>query len=449
MNTIIKNWKCIIALCALIALNACKGEEDEFDKSPAPAAVIAPSFVSTNGGAIINFTLPEDENLLFVKAVYTNSLGNEVFRSTSRYSNQIEIDGFVDLNPHEVLLYAVGNNGKTSSPVPITVKPDTSYIYLIQKNLEVREILGGVNIKWKNTSEKTVFVYVDYDDKVNGAKQRILSSGLENFDYNIRGMASIPYNVSVTIEDFSGNKTSIADKGTFTPDPEQKIEKSTWEFLQNLSCNGEKYEGSMKLFFDDVIDVIELGGKTKDDPENGNNSYFLIHKDDNSDPLQFLDGGTGDKPLLIVIDMHKQIVLNRIVVWQRAFDYDAGNPNSTQNNNYHYYKEDNLRSFYFYGANEHEIRGATKQSLAQLAWKNPLMICDIGDPRDATGAVPSDKIQEAIDGHEFELPNLSEPFRYIVIGITQTYGSATQINASEISLYGMDNVIPDENNDNE
>ena len=66
--------------------------------------------------------------------------------------------------------------------------------------------------------------------------------------------------------------------------------------------------------------------------------------------------------------------------------------------------------------------------------------CDLGDGKpDADGNIPADRLQEALDGHEFELEQMSGPYRYIKVAITSSFGSETQICSSEISLYGLDN----------
>jgi len=420
---------------------SCAEQKDDFTKAPAPAQVINPSWVATNGGAIISYTLPNDNNLLFVKAVYVNSLGNEVFRSSSQYTGQIDIDGFNDLNAHEVNLVSVGQNCKESAPVTISVVPDTSYIEIIRRNMIVQKAIGGINIKWYNPSKKTVYAYINYDSDQDTIRstERILASEVENYDFTIRGLDTIPYQVNIQVEDLSGNKTAMTDKGKYKPLPEQKIDKGIWKVVTNLSCNGDMYEGKLVYLFDDVIDVIELGGRM--DAPNGNDSYFIIHKDNNSDPIQWINGSTElDKPLLIVIDMNKYAALSRIKYWQRAYHYIASDGSNVPNSIYAYYEEDNVRSFLFMGLTEEEMVGMTKAKLAAKIWTDKWMNCDIGDPHDPDGTIPASKYQEAVDGHEFILPNFSKPFRYIVIGITKSFGSETQMCGSEITLYGQDNV---------
>ena len=424
----------------LTAFFSCVEQKDDFTKAPAPAQVINPSWVATNGGALIRYTLPNDNSLLFVKAVYVNSLGNKVFRSSSQYTDQIDIDGFNDLEAHKVDLVSVGHNGKESAPVTITVVPDTSYIELIRRNMVVQKATGGLNIKWYNPSKKMVYAYINYDndqDTVRSA-ERILASEAEYYNDDIFGLDTIPFQVDIQIEDLSGNKTAMTDKGKHKPDPEVIINKKTWKVITNLSCDADKYEGKLIYFFDDIIDNIIDGGTVE---SGGNDSYFIIHKDDNSDPIQWINGSTElDKALLFVIDMNKYARLSRIKFWQRAYHYISSEGSNKPNGTYAYYEEDNLRAFLFMGLTEEEMIGMTKAKLAAKLWMEKWVNCDVGDPHDADGKIPASKYQEAVNGHEFRLPNFSKPFRYIIIGITKSFGSETQICGSEITLYGEDNV---------
>ena len=50
-----------------------------------------------------------------------------------------------------------------------------------------------------------------------------------------------------------------------------------------------------------------------------------------------------------------------------------------------------------------------------------------------------EKIKEAIDGHEFNLEAVSQPFRYFKFSVLSNYGSETNVYGSEITFYGLDN----------
>ena len=73
-----KNKYIYILLLAAFAFTACN---EEVLDTTAPGKVTNISYKPTNGGAILTFTAPDDDDLLYAKAVYTNSLGKEVFLS--------------------------------------------------------------------------------------------------------------------------------------------------------------------------------------------------------------------------------------------------------------------------------------------------------------------------------------------------------------------------------
>lgn len=393
-----------VSLLFSAVFTACK---EEVLDTTVPGKVTNVSYKATNGGAILTYTAPGDNDLLYVKAVYTNSLGKEVFKVSSHYGDSIEIDGFIDETPHAVKLYAVDRSNNNSEPTDIEVTPFKSFIYHVQESIKMKEDLGGVRITWDNPDKKTVFVYVNFT-KGEKMYERILSSSLSTPAIMIRGLDPVEYNFSVRVEDFNGNKTDSLQIGKYKPLLEQKIDKKSWTLLQNLSVDGDKWEGKLVNFWDDVIDTKEV---------NTDNSYFIINRDDNGGMLKW--------PLDIVVDLNKTVVVNRFVVWQRAFAYLNPEQNGVSVD-YYYYKEENMRSF------------TISVSTDKTTWTS-LGTFDIGDPRDASGNIPAAAIKAAIDGHEFNLEVVSQPFRYLKFSILSNYGSETNVYGSEITLYGLDN----------
>jgi hypothetical protein len=395
----------VVYMLFATVFTACK--EDVTVDTTAPGNVTNVSYKPTNGGAVLTFTAPADNDLLYVKAVYTNSLGKEVFKVSSHYSDTIEIDGFNDETPQIVKLYAVDRSNNNSEPTEIEVTPFKSFIYHVQQSVVMKEDLGGVRISWDNPDKKTVFVYVDFS-KDGKMYERILSSSLSSSVIMIRGLEPEYYTFSIRVEDFNGNKTDKLEVGTYKPLLEQKIDKTPWTLLQNLSVDGDIYEGKLINFFDDVIDTKEV---------NTDNSYFIINRGEN--------GGMLNWPLNIVIDLHKNVIVNRFVVWQRAFWYNNPEQNGVSTN-YYYYQEENMRSF------------SISISTDNLIW-TPIGTFDIGDPRDEAGNIPADAIKAAINGHEFNLESVTTPFRYMKFSVLSNYGSETNVYGSEITLYGLDN----------
>lgn len=388
------------AIFVFITIIACS-EDDNIDRT-APGIVSNVSVTPINGGGIINYSLPKDDDILYVKAIYTNSKGEEVFKVASKHNTSIEVNGLNQSTPVNVKLYVIDLSENVSNTVEVAFTPLESFIFLVQESVNISPDLGGVKITWENIASKTVFVYVHILD--DGEETiRILSSNNPQESIFIRGLAAKELTFFTKVEDFDGNITELEEKGKYTPLFEEKIDKSTWTLITNQSINGDAFEGRTVNFWDDVVDTVET---------DADNSYFIITRDNNGGSLNF--------PLDIVIDLNKNVKIQRFKVWQRAFWYNGGGVT------YHY-QEENLKTFDLYASND----GQTWDLLGQF---------DIGDPRDAAGNIPTEAFQEAIEGHEFSLPNTSAQFRYLKFSITSNYGSTQITVGSEITLYGLDDL---------
>ena len=390
-----------IILISFTTLIGCKDDENQ-DSIP-PGSLTIENIIPTNGGGIISYVLPEDSDILFVRAEYTNSLGVEVYRVSSSHNNSIEIDGLNQNTPLQVRLFVVDENENMSQSVEVEFTPLPSFIFLVQESISITPDLGGVKLEWDNIAEKTVYVHLHI---MNGDDEeiRILSSNSASESVFVRGLESVEMTFLTKVEDFDGNITDLEEKATLTPLFEEMIDKSTWSLVSSLSVDGNQWEGQTIAFWDDVVDTAET---------NSDNSYFIIWRDAN--------GGTLDWPLDIVINLNKNVRVHRFKVWQRAFWY--GGPTGAP----YYYQEENIRSFDLYASNN------------SVDW-TLLGQFDIGDPSDENGNIPQDFIDAAAEGHDFDLEGVSEKFRYLKFSITSNYGSDTYVHGSEITLWGLDNL---------
>ena len=390
-----------IFLISFVTLLGCK-DDDGQDSTP-PGSLLVENITPTNGGGIISYSLPDDSDILFVRAEYTNSLGIDVYRVSSSHNNFIEIDGLNQNTPVQVKLFVIDENENMSQPVDIEFTPLPSFIYLVQESITITPDLGGVKLEWENEAEKTVYVHLHI---VNAGEEeiRILSSNNASESVFVRGLESVEMTFLTKVEDFDGNITELEEKAILTPLFEEMIDKSTWTLISQLSVNGDAWEGQTTAFWDDVVDTAET---------NSDNSYFIIWRDQN--------GGTLNWPLDIVIDLNKNVRVHRLKVWQRAFWY--GGPTGIP----YYYQEENMRSFDLYASNN------------SVDW-TLLGQFDIGDPSDENGNIPQDFIDAAANGHDFDLDGVSEPFRYLKFSLTSNYGSDTYVHGSEITLWGLDYV---------
>ena len=393
--------KLLLLTILFFAASSCS-KQDDGDTTP-PSVLTVDSVTPTNGGGIISYTLPNDDDILYVRAEYTNSNGVDVSRASSSYNNSIEIDGLNQTTALTITLYVVDENYNQSAPIYVELVPLESFIYLVQESIEVNTDLGGFRITWENIQSKTVYVFVHIN---NGIEEeiRILSSNNSSESIAVRGLPSEEITISTRIEDFDENSTTLEEKGTLTPLFEQVIDKSTWTLVASQSVNGNAWEGASVNFWDDVIDTTN---------NNSDNSYFMIWRD--------LNGGSLNWPLDLVIDLNKNVKVTRFTVWQRAYWYNG--PSDIP----YYFQEENMKSFTMYASNDAQVW----EELGQF---------DIGDPRDSEGNIPQSALDSAANGHDFELDEVSESFRYLKFSVTSNYGSEAYVNGSEITMYGLDDI---------
>ena len=397
---IVRNIICIQIFLLLILMVVSCESVDKKDTTP-PGELIITRTESTYGGAIISYTLPNDDDILYVRADYTNSKGEAVFRTVSKNVSQIEVSGFVVEEDVTVSLTVVDENQNKSNVVEHIIRPLRSFIYLVQESIEIAPDLGGVQVSWENIEEKTVFVYLHIADG-DEVETRILSSSNATEKIFVRGLEAKELGFSIEVEDFDGNITSMIDKGYFTPLFEEKINKDTWALVSNLSIDGNAYEGATVNFWDDVVDTFET---------NSDNSYFIINRNDNGGVLRW--------PLDIVIDLNKKVKINRFKVWQRAFWYNGPGDQP------YYYQSENLRSFDLF------------VSMDKSEWAL-LGSFQIEEP--TNGDISQALLDEAVTGHNFNLDEISPEFRYLKFSITSNFGSDSFCHGSEISLFGRDNL---------
>ena len=84
-----------------------KDWQDEKDNIP-PKSVTDVVVENINGGAIITYKLPDDPDLLAVKAVYYYKKGEDLKEAySSAFNNTISLEGFPDVNERTVQLLSL------------------------------------------------------------------------------------------------------------------------------------------------------------------------------------------------------------------------------------------------------------------------------------------------------------------------------------------------------
>jgi len=217
------------SLVLLTGMWACKKRDVigplEHNGTP-PGPVSNGKVVNLKGEAKITYTLPGDEDLLYVKAVYEIRKGVTREAKASFYTNTLLVDGFKDTSATEVSLYAVNRSEVASAPYKVTVKPQKPAYLSSFDSLKVAATFGGINIRTTNPDAKALAIIVLLKDK-NGqwAQYGAVYSSLKEINQSMRGMDTTKKSFAFYVRDQFQNEsdTLFAD---LTPLYETLIPKS-------------------------------------------------------------------------------------------------------------------------------------------------------------------------------------------------------------------------------
>lgn len=111
-----------------------------------PGPVTAPAVKNIPGGALITYQLPNETDLLYVKAEYELSNGVKVETKSSIYTNSVKVEGFGDTKEREVKLYAVDRSENVSSPITVKVQPQTPPVHAVKNTMSIIPDFGEPSI---------------------------------------------------------------------------------------------------------------------------------------------------------------------------------------------------------------------------------------------------------------------------------------------------------------
>jgi hypothetical protein len=395
MNTnIIKFIKiCFIMTAAGVFLYAC--EEEPVGQQPvdsvAPGAVTNVQVHNIAGGAKLSYTLPGDEDLLYVKAVYERN--GEICESrTSLYRDTLTVEGYGDMQTHEVKVIAVDRSMNESEPVTTTVQPLKAEVTAIGESIYLEADFGGVTVHWKNETRANISVVVLYesDSLMEYIPLETFYSSAVDGRGDIREMDTIPEKFGVYVRDHWGN-TSEPKHYELTPIFETKFDPS--KFRDACTPDDGPHDPGTWLIH-----------KIWDGIWGEDQGYSSV-------------GGTGKWPHSITIDLGVTGKISRIRIHQRMGRYT--------------WAEGNLRNFEIYGATTLDPTGNWD------SW-TLLMECESIKPSGLPGLGEFTNEDEAVarDGEDFYNSPQNPAIRYIRIRVTRTWAGGDNFQITEMEVFG-------------
>ena len=392
----IKNLKNIFLLFFFIAIGCQEeGREDLIDKSgDAPVAITNIEITPTPGGGVVTYDIPEEENFLYVKAVYGAPDGEVREAKSSKYGNKLTLECFGDTDTHNITFYSVGRNTKVSEPIEQSFNPLKPSIYTVAEALDVNAVFGGIEVLYNNPDEANIIIEVMVDT-VGTAKEYVsydkyytkLSSGR----WVLRGFDAVETNFAVTISDPCGNKSDFL-KTTLTPLFEIEIPKDDFADLRLPNDSRSlRSKNPIRHLWDGVI--------------NSNSNFWA--SDQNQDPM----------PKWISLDFGEKYILSRLKMWQRGKEE---------------YTDGNLPiDWEIYGSNNPNPDGS---------WDSWTLLDRFGRPYKPSGLPHKQRTQEDIDyaqsGLDYEFTSIPNGYRYYRFKYYETYGGGAFIIISEMTFFG-------------
>jgi hypothetical protein len=387
-----------------MAATLCMSCSEEFhsplnEGGGAPAPVSNPVAESLPGAARISYDMPDDRNLLYIKARAEIRPGVFREKKASSYTGSLVMDGFGDVAEHTVYLYSAGRNGLQSEGIPVKVKPDTPPVSAVFKSVaeSVAETFGGIKFSISNPSEASVRIFVNTSDSLGEmAPVEIFYTSAVADNFSVRGFDSIPRKFSIHVQDRWGNSSETYEN-TFRPWMEEKLNKT-------------KFTG------------IELPGDMTNNIQQGRVITRLWDEGLTDNTMYMTNSGIKPLPHTFTVDLGVKAILSRIVVNGRVstntlYLYNAGMP----------------RQWEIYGSVQPGLDGSWD------AWiplrSSPCMsFKPSGLP---AGQHTEDDYQRQVKGEEFEFDNMT-PVRYIRFSVNEVWGGASTsfCNMTEITLHG-------------
>lgn len=382
----------LLFAAAIFILPACSEEERPVIKTDniAPQPVSDVQVKNIPGGAILSYTLPEDEDLLYVKANYSLKNGSKDEVRTSLFVDTLKIQGFGSEDERTVEVVAVDRSENESVPVIVKIKPLEAPVITVGKTLYMMADFGGVHAYWQNKDRAEISVVLEQEDhnKEFVPIDTYYSSVVEG-DAATRGMDTIPRNFRVYVMDRWENKSQIVE-ATIAPLYEEKFDR--------LKFGPLYLEGDEPAAWGWDIPYIYNGSIT------GNGFHTA--------------NGSGRWPQTMSFEIGVTGKISRIKIWQRTQD------------NYSF-RHGNLRLFEIYGTND------GKNLNDWSAWTK-LMTCQSVKPSGLPGdQVTAEDVAAATAGEEFICPPTMPKVRYLRLKALETWSGGDFFHFLEIEVYGQ------------
>lgn len=384
-----------IGLILILLFSGCKEEyvgQYPIDSTP-PSSVTNVVVENLSGKVKISYKIPNETDVLYVKAVYTNTVGETKEVRSSIFKDNLEISGFGRSKKQTIQLITVDRSQNESKPVPVEIEPFDSSIYETFETIKVVESWGGFKLFWENPLNEQLIVKVYRQQDDEWTEIETFYSTETSAAWSVRGLDPVLQSFSIVIKDVYENATD-----TYYADltPFYEIELPAKSQFKEMPLAPGYVVSGWSNGWAKLWDGIALTDDSK---------YYM---------------GPQDPQPYFTVDMGKTYKLSRTKIWGRVlYAYSLHNP----------------RYFEIWGTNSIE---ATRDATNWDGWELLLE----GESYKPSGSNVSEVTAEdkayADAGEEFEFRDDVPPVRYIRFRSIQNWTKTNALHLNEWTLWGQE-----------
>lgn len=345
-----------------------------------------------HGGARFTYSMPTDEDLLYVKAVFNIREGYTREVRASYYTNSLTIDGFPTTDEYQVKLYAVSRSEKVSEPVTVSIHPLTPPVQEIFETLNISGTFGGIHLTFQNTEAASVAVTVLTPNELGElAPVETFYTKTVNGSFYSRGFEPAERTFGVFVRDRWGNLSDTV-KVVLTPLYEQLLDRTK---LRALQLPGDNYVPQASQW--------------------GMEKMWNGISNDHEDIFQTMVGS--GMPSTFTIDLGITAEISRYKLFHRAGEniYSGAAP----------------KLWEVYGSNNPDSDGG---------WLNWVLLMECVSFKPSAlpvGTYTTEDVQYGIvNGEDFVFPENVPAVRYLRFKMVQTWGRTDFFHISELKFWG-------------
>lgn len=364
----------------------------------APGVVTNVSVDNQNGKVVLSYDIPNDPELLYIKAVYEIRPGKQMESIATFYNTSVVLDGFGTTDEREVKLYSVSRSEVSSEPVTVKVKPLTPPVQSTFASLDFVGDFGGITVRFANPDSANMTIGVlTRDANGDAIPADMYYTSQKEGEFSVRGFDDSERWFGLYVRDRWLNYSDTVWKQV-KPLFEEQLDKSLFRSMKLPSDANLFGSGPIANLWNNKVQ----GGSSSND-------------------TWFRSANGSGIPHWITFDMGVTAKLSRFVEIPRgAFDeqtllYSAGDP----------------QQYEIWGCTEYNPDGSFD------GWTK-LVDCEVvkvsGLP---PGLNSNDDLLRAQEGHQFKVPLDAPPVRYLRVKMLQTFGNADYCWMAELTFFGQ------------